>query len=480
MSDENWTGSIGTDSHVRIGQRGRDVILEAGTGSTLVLRAGGSSASSTVTTSGYASAIPDANGIFAPDAKPQPWVNASNLITQFQVGHGWTGSAGFVANDTADFAMGTQSAHLTTSSTGTFKIESGTLSLDLTTKQIRCMVKIPDITNVNAMNVWAGNDAAYTNAYKWFVQGTIGGSNQIISGGTTPTAGWVRLVLNVTDAQIIGSPTRTGITKIKFEISRTAAAGEVTLQVQEMSFVPEPSTPYPNGAVLICFDDILGEQWTNAMPVLQPLGFRANFFVIIDQVGGSNRLTLNQLRALQDQGNEIHAHAYTDADHSLSYTGLTASALDADLRASKAWLNANGFRGQGTAYPLGQYGVTTDGVSTDSIVQKYFSFARADSSGTNKPGGTYPLGAPFRLPALSSVTTFAGGFTPTNLVGTGVGGLQTCAANHGVKILTFHKVVTGVPASLSEIAVADFQTIMNQIVSSGMRVLTFSEYLAGT
>lgn len=431
-----------------------------------------------ISSSGYL--IADQTATFPPFAKPQPWVNPSDFVTQFQAGHGWTGSSGFVANDTADFVLGTQSAKLTTSSTGTFKIQSPALTLDLTAKQLRVRVKIDDITNVNAMNVWAGNDATITNGYKWFVQGTLAGSNQIISGTTTPQVGWVTVVLNVADAQLIGSPTRTGIVCIKFEISRTAAAGEVTLHTQDVALLPEPTTLYPNGAVIICADDILGEQWTNMLPILEPYGFRANFFVIVDQVGGSNRLTLNQLHALQDQGHEIHAHAWTDADHTASYTGLSAAALDTDLRLMKGWMNGQGFRGQGTAYPLGQYGVTTDGVPTTSIVQRYYSFARADSSGTNKPSGTYPLGDPYRLPSLSSITTFAGGFTPTNLIGTGVGGLQTVAATHGVKIMTFHKVVTGTPGASSEIKTTDFQSIMDEIHTLGMRVLTFSEYLAGT
>jgi hypothetical protein len=421
--------------------------------------------------------VPDASGLYPPQGITQPWVAASDLVTQFQAGHGWTGSSGFVANDTTDYITGTQSSKITTSSTGTFKMQSPTLALDLTAKQIRLRVKIDDITNVNAMNVWAGNDSTITNGYKWFVQGTLGGSNQVISGGTTAAEGWVVLVLNVGDAQLIGSPTRTGIVCLKLEISRTAAAGEVTLHVDEIDFVAEPSTLYPNGAVVICMDDTDAEQWSNAKPVLDPFRYRANFFTITDQIGVAGRLTADQLRVLQDEGHEIHAHAYTDADHALTYTGMTAAALEADLRAQKAWMRAQGFRGEGTAYPKGQYGVTTDSVPTHQIVRKYHAFARADSSGTNKPGGTVPIGDPFRLPALSSITTFSGGFPPATLTGTGVGSLTAVAAAHGVKILVFHKVVTGVPAGLDEIALSDFTTIVAQINSLGMKVITMGELL---
>ncbi len=419
----------------------------------------------------------DGSGLYPPQTKPQPWVAASDLISQFESGHGWTGSTGFVANDTTDYITGAQSSKVTTSGTGAFKIESPTLALDFTSKQVRCRVKIDDITNVNYMNVWVADDSGYANAYKWFVQGTAGGSNAIISGGTVAQQGWVVIVLNVADAQIIGSPTRTGITKIKFEIARTASAGEVTLHVDEVDFVPEPTSLFPNGAVVICFDDVLGESWAHGKPVLDLYRYRASTFVITDQVGQSGRVTADQLRVMQDEGHEINSHAFTDSDHAASYTGMTAAALDADLRAQKAWLRANGFRGDGTAYPLGQYGSTTDGVPTQTIVQKYFPWARTTAGGTNKPGGTYPIGDPFRIPALSSVTTYSGGFTPAALIGSGVGSLQAVAANHGVKILTFHKVVTGAPGAMTEIALSDFQSIIAEINSLGMAVLTFGEFM---
>lgn len=428
---------------------------------------------------GFGKHIPDdGSSLYPPAVRPQTYVASSDLVTQFESGHGWTGSSGFVANDTSDFITGVQSSKITTAGTGSYKIESGAVSLDLTGKQVRIRVKVDDITNVSSVNFWAGNDSSYTNAYKWFVQGTAGGSNQIVSGGTTAQQGWAVVVLNVADAQLIGTPTRTGIVKLKFEISRTASAGEVTLHVDEVDLVAEPATLFPNGAVVICFDDILASTWTLAKPILDAYRYRASHFVITDEVGQSGRVTADQLRVMQDEGFEINSHAYTDADHGLTYTGLTAAQLDADLRAQKAWLRSNGFTGDGTAYPLGQYGTTTDGVSTHSIVRRYFSFARTTAGGTNKPGGTYPIGDPFRIPALSSVTTFSGGFTPATLLGTGTGSLDAVKAAHGVKVLTFHKIVTTTPGALTEILQSDFQSVIDGIASRGMTVLTLGELVA--
>lgn len=427
---------------------------------------------------GYGLEIPDAQGLISPYRDPPVWQAPTDLVTQFESGHGWTGSAGFVANDTTDYITGVQSASITTAGTGSYKIESGTLALDLTQKQIRIRVKVDDITNLNYVNLWASNDAGYTNAYKWFIQGTAGGSNNITSGGTTAQSGWVLLILNVADAQITGSPTRTGITKLKFEIARTASAGEVILRVDEVDFVAEPVATFPNGAVVICFDDILGSSWSLAKPKLDQYRYRASHFVITDQVGQSGRVTLNQLLVMQDEGHEINSHAFTDSDHGLTYTGMTSSALDADLRAQKAWLRANGFRGDATAYPLGQYGLTTDSVPTHSIMRRYFWGARTTANGTNKPGATLPVGDPFRIGALSSITSFTGGFAPATLMSAAVGGLDSVKANHGVKVMTFHKIVASAPAALTEILQSDFNAIIDYIASLGMSVVTMGEYLA--
>lgn len=417
------------------------------------------------------------HGLWTPEGPRQTYVASSDLITQFQSGHGWTGSTGFVANDTSDFVVGTQASSLTTSSSATFNIRNTALSLDLTGKQIRVRLKVDDITNLNAVNVWASNDTGFAASYKWFVQGTQGGSNQIISGGTTAGVGWVTIVLNVADAQLVGVPTRTGIVALKFEVSRTAAAGEVTLRVNEIDFVPEPASKYPNGAAVICFDDCQATQWSAAIPILNVKRYRANFFTIIDQVGLSGRLTMNQLLALQSQGHEIHAHAWTDANHGLTFTGLSSGDLEADLRNEKAWLRRNGFNGEGIAYPKGQYGLTTDGVSTESLVRKYYKWARADTGGTNKPSGTYPTGDFYRVAALSSISGFAGGFSPATLTGTGVGSLTAIKNNHGVKIMVFHKVVAS-PAGTDEISTTDFQSIIDKITSLGMSVITFGELMS--
>jgi len=429
---------------------------------------------------GYGATIPDSGQGLYPARSGRPkLVNSSDLISQFESGHGWTGSTGFVANDTSDYITGVQSSKIVTSSSATYKIESPVVALDLTGKQIRIRLKVDDITNVNAVNFWASNSSTdYNNAYKWFIQSTLQGSNQIISGGAGAQQGWCVFVLNVGNAQIIGSPTRTGILRLKAEINRTSSAGEITLHIDEVDLVPESTTLYPNGAVVICFDDTMAESWSNGKPILDLYRYRATNFVIIDQVGKTGRLTSDQLYAMQDQGYEVCGHAYTDADHSTTFTGMTAAQLEADLRAMKSWLRANGFYGDGVAYPLGQYGITTDSVSTHSIVRRYFSYARTTAAGVNKPDATYPVGDPYRIPGLSSVTTYSGGFAPATLLGSGPGSLDAIKAAHGVKVLVFHKVVTGSPGALTEINVTDFQSIIAGINSRAMSVLTLGELVA--
>lgn len=421
--------------------------------------------------------VPFLDAVYAPTQRMPRYVPPTSIVSILDSGHGWIGSSGFVSADTTDYITGTQSIKITTSSTATFRMEKTGLALDMTGMQWRLRLKCPDISNVNAINFKAASDTAYAHSHNWFINGTQGGSNHITSGGTNPHEGWVTVTLNYGDATATGSPNRAAIERIKVEIARTASPGEVTLQLDEVEVIPEPSY-FANGLVSVCFDDILESVWTLAQPKLAATGIRTSQYIISDQIGLSGRVKLAQLYTMQDQGHEIAPHAYTDADHTLSFTGMSSSQLEADLRLQAGSLRSLGFKGQGTAYPLGQYGLTTDGVSTIALTRKYMAYARTTSRGNNKTGETFPPGDPYRLRATSSITTFSGGYAPATVLGTGNGSLDTTKANKGWMILVFHKIVTGAPASLSEIQQTDFNNIIDGIVSRGMTCLPVGEALA--
>jgi hypothetical protein len=422
---------------------------------------------------GQAAAAMD--GLLGPSLRVNSYTDATTIVSIFESGHGWTGSAGQAA-DTSDYITGTQSVSITTTGTGTFKlVEKTGLAYDLTGKQLRLRIKCPDITSLQGINVWAGNDSSYTNAWKWFVNGTPGSSNVITSGGTTAQKGWITLTLNCGTAIQQGSPTTTSIAAFKVDVSRqSGASSEITLKIDAWEIIPAPTVAFPNGVVSICFDDILGSVWSLAQPILAAKGYRTSQFVISDMVSTTGRVTFDQLQDLQDQGHEICSHALTDADHALTYTGMTAAQLNADLRGQRALLVTQGFRGQGTAYPLGQWGLTADGTPTTEIVRKYFAYARNTAWGTNKTGETIPPGNPFSLRARSSITSFSGGVSAATLLTD----LAAVKQYSGWAILCFHKLVASNPAALTEILTTDFQTIVDGIASLGMPVLPIGDVLS--
>jgi hypothetical protein len=416
-----------------------------------------------------------APGAMPPTRRMPAYVQASLIVTQMQPGHGFTqsGAGTFTANDTTDFVIPSQSCKIVTdglSSACKIRKAAAMTATDFTGKTLRLRLKIDDITHLKNLNLFlgSGNFASY---YNWNIQGTTGGSNFIPSGGTTPGQGWYTVTLSWADAVVSGSPARTSLTDLQLQV-QDDGAGTVTLRVQDIEAIPDGSAIFPTGVISIGFDDVYGSAYTYGLPKLQQCGYRGSVYTIQSMVGTTGRMTLTQLYALQDYGWEMGSHAYLDADHALTYTGMTAAQLDADLRRLKAWEITSGLRGMdGTAYPLGQYGVTVDGVPTTQIVRQYNGYARTTSRKTYE---TFPPADPYRLRAQSAITTFAGGYAPSAVTGTDLAKIKASAA---WGIYVFHDIVTGAPTSSTQIAQADFNAIVDAISAAGIPVLPAGDVL---
>lgn len=400
------------------------------------------------------------------------WRQPSQIITNFQSGHGYTNNAGstFSANYTGDFIMGSQSARITSGGLGAAANVSrtGLPNIDTTGKTIRIRLKIPDITHMTGLNFFLGS-SSFANNYKWIIQGGVAGSNHITSGE------WIVVTLNWHDATTTGTPARNAITDVRLQITDDNTGAGVVAIYQSIELIPDASSVWPNGVVSICFDDCFQSFWDNGKPRMDQYGYPGSIYVIEDLIGGPQRLTDAELRNMQDrQGWEISSHANTDADHALTYTGMTSDQLLADLESMKGNLVNQGYRGQGTAYPLGQYGLTTDGISTTSIVQKFFGYARHTNSRTKE---TFPPGDPFRLRAISAISGFAGGYAPANLTTATTGDIDVAKANQTWLILVFHKVNTGAATATTEISQTDFNSIIDKINSAGMPVVPVGDVL---
>lgn len=95
------------------------------------------------------------------------------------------------------------------------------------------------------------------------------------------------------------------------------------------------------GAITITFDDGWRTVYDNAVPVMEEFGLVGNVGVYTGVVGAPAFMTEAQL-------DELHAAGWSMPSHTVSHdtlTTLSASALDFELRASKAWLDDRGYRG---------------------------------------------------------------------------------------------------------------------------------------
>lgn len=455
---------------------GSDPITPASIGAVATTAVGTASGVASLDASGMVPAT-QVPGVYMPPTRRMPaYVAPSLIVTQMQSGHGFTqsGAGTFTANDTSDFLIPSQSCKIVTDGAASackIRKANAMTATDFTGKTVRFRIKVDDITHLKNLNFYLGS-SNFASFYNWNFQGTTGGSNFIPSGGTTAGQGWYTVTLNWADAASSGSPARTSLTDIQIQV-QDDGAGTVTLRVQDIEVIPDGSATWPNGVISIGFDDDYAAVYQYALPKLAQYGYRASVYSIQSMVGTSGRMTLAQLYALQDSyGWEMGSHAYLDADHALTYTGMTSAQLDSDLRQMKAWEIQQGLRGMdGTAYPLGQYGLTTDSVSTTSIVRRYNGYARTT---TRKTYETFPPADPYRLRAQSAVTTFTGGYAPATVTGTDLAKIK---ANSAWGIYVFHNIITGTPASTTEIAVSDFNSIIDAIAAQGIPVLPAGDVL---
>ncbi|QMU72130.1 polysaccharide deacetylase family protein [Streptacidiphilus sp. P02-A3a] len=426
------------------------------------------------------SALPVPGAALAPTLRLPARRQPVTVLTNMQPGHGFTmdsgGPSGGVAtlNDTTDYVSGTQAAKITTGGTAatTYLSRTGLPAADATAKVLRVRLKVDDITAMSALNVYLGNGGTWANYYKWAVSGTAQGSNFVTSGE------WLTVTLSWHDATVTGTPTRNALTDVRFHVIDVGGGAKAALHVQSVELVPDGSAVFPSGVVSFCFDDSYASAVALAKPLLDARGWAASAFTIQDMLDGSGRLSLADLYRLQDlYGWDVAGHTMHDATHGLSFTGVTADALDADLRAEKAWLRAVGLRGaDGTAYPLGQYGLTTDGQSTTSVVRRFFNYARTTHSRTKE---TYPPADPYRLRSISSISTYAGAYQPSGLTTAGTGDVAKAAANASWLILTFHELIpdAATPANAGQCRVSDFAAIVAAVASAGMAVMPVADVL---
>lgn len=401
------------------------------------------------------------------------WPQPSTVITRMRSGHGFTaggvGVGSSNVNDSTNMLAGyTQCASITTAGNGGAAALNNTTvtSFNATSSALRLRVQVTDVSRLVEMAVFIG-DTAFTNYWKW--SPVVSGASQLLTDGD-----WVTLQLSWHDAVATGSPNRAACTAVQVTCFDTGQP--TTFRIQSVELVPDATAVFPNGVVSICFDDT----WNSALEAAKKLsqyGYNGTEFVIVDAVGTTNCLTLDQLRALHDEhGWEIAAHAQAGANHALGYTGITRDQADTDVVSQREWLIANGFRdSDGFAYPRGFVGETTDGYPIIEMLRDRFAYARTTHSST--AGEVLPPSDMMRLRGMSDISGFSGGVTAAQFTTSTTGHLDRCKAQRSWLILVFHRIVAS-PGTTTEITQTDFDTIVDSIASKAIPCMAVGDVLA--
>lgn len=391
---------------------------------------------------------------------PSTRANPKVMVGAFAAGHGWTASGGGLAssnlNDTADFFLGTQSVKLVSLSTsGTSASAKTGLALDATGCDIRIFFKYDSAAALSNMKILLGA-AGLADRYEKIVLDLSTSSTG--AGYPSLPGDWCVIDVPFSSFATIGSPTRSAIDTIQINILNKSGQ-PVTVQFGGVALVPtDELSRWPNGVVTLTFDDSYVGQWTNGRTYLDKFGLRGTFFPIVGSLGGSY-FTLDNLKALRDQGHEIGAHATSSAAHTTGIASLSESARRAELEQLRQWQADNGFNSTSYAYPNGDW---SRAAAID--VARYYDSARLAFA--NFPGGVRPEDQ-YRIRAVN------GGSQQASLNGF----VDQAKAGKGWLNVVFHDIVAS-GATGNNITTANFQAFVDYCIAQGVPIRTQGEVMA--
>jgi hypothetical protein len=126
--------------------------------------------------------------------------------------------------------------------------------------------------------------------------------------------------------------------------------------------IPRPAAAdTPTTIVSLTFDDTLGDQYDQVRDLLHSRAMHATFYVNSGRIGGSDYMTLDQLRTLEADGNEIGGHTV----HHVPLANLTLAEQRRQICDDRANLLSLGFHVTDFAYPLSSFSDDTKQIAAD-------------------------------------------------------------------------------------------------------------------
>jgi Polysaccharide deacetylase len=404
-----------------------------------------------------------ASKLYIPSMKVPARVQRT-VIQQFQSGHGYTRSSGngTLSDDTGDYVVGSQSLKFVTLGDGaTNVVQKTSITLvDFTGKSVQVKFKIEGLENVSDFSIYLSSDNASTNNIHYPI--AVPAQPYVADGEwATVTINWSDLAAN----GAVGTIDRTKVNYLKFRLVDKNGK-PVTFHVGEVSSVAEPAS----ALCTLTFDDGWASTYSIARAYMDKYGFRGTSGIIRDLIAevAGNYMSLAQIKALQDAGWDICAHADTVANHNAGYGTLDNATVEAELRGIKEWLIQNGLKRRDFfIWPKGSFVA-----SQMPLVRKYFSAVRGTAGGKGGATGAhevFPPADPYRLRCwLISNTTTAAEVEAA---------LTQAVANKTRLHLTFHRIVPSGAAAATECNEATFKEIVDKVAASGISVKTLAEDL---
>ena len=128
--------------------------------------------------------------------------------------------------------------------------------------------------------------------------------------------------------------------------------GYTTITLQDFMRAVHGKATLPEKPIVLTFDDGYTDNYTTMLPILEAHKMTAVVYVITNEVGKKNYMSLDQLKDMQRRGVEIGSHT---SDH-LALTSLDAETQLRQIRDSKRFLEWSGLATiYSLSYPNGAF-----------------------------------------------------------------------------------------------------------------------------
>ncbi len=274
-----------------------------------------------------------------------------------------------------------------------------------------------------------------------------GGSDRLTSTRRIPSeyGGWLRMEVGWTGRR--GEPNLANVSDIRVYAGPDGdAEGPIRFTLDDLRATESAD----GGYVVITFDDAVQNQYTTALPMLEERGWPGVAAVIPGSLNNPDRLTLGQCREMRDAGWDISAHG-----------GTALPELDDDervetLEETQSYI-ANRIGEEGARHYFAPYN-RMDAASMADVREVY------DSSFIF--GGHPNVAPPTDGHMLSRVNGHALDAIPE---------LLDLAADYNQVLVTAVHGVGVTDSDLNDITEAEFETLLDEIESRDLKVITASE-----